>query len=132
MDQCTAQVRYDLLRQRHLLIYVAVSGLWAIFRWRIWHRVASSRGPRTKERRHAVLATERFTIKKMVKKMMQRLARSIIPTWLLFVAILISGAHYNVTQAQDNPKSRSLWDGVRRIKLRHGQRSSGHRYQQSR
>jgi len=44
--------------------------------------------------------------RKLEKKMRQRLARSIIPTWLLFVAILISGAHYNVTQAQDNPKSK--------------------------
>jgi hypothetical protein len=36
--------------------------------------------------------------------MMQMIARSIIPAWLLSVAILISGAHYNVAQAQDNPK----------------------------
>ena len=35
---------------------------------------------------------------------MQMIARSIIPAWLLSVAILISGAHYNVAQAQDNPK----------------------------
>jgi hypothetical protein len=36
--------------------------------------------------------------------MMQKIARSIIQVWLLSVAILISGAHYNVAQAQDNPK----------------------------
>jgi hypothetical protein len=38
------------------------------------------------------------------KKMMQKTARLIIPAWLVSVAILISGAHYNVAQAQDNPK----------------------------
>jgi hypothetical protein len=37
--------------------------------------------------------------------MMQKIARSTIPAWLVSVAILISGAHYNVAHAaQDNPK----------------------------
>ena len=36
--------------------------------------------------------------------MMQKTARLIIPAWLISVAIVISGAHYNVAQAQDNPK----------------------------
>jgi hypothetical protein len=40
--------------------------------------------------------------------MMQTIARSIIPAWLLSVAILISGAHYNVAQAQDNPKQHRM------------------------
>ena len=35
---------------------------------------------------------------------MQKTARLIIPAWLLSVAILISAAHYNVTQAQDKSK----------------------------
>jgi hypothetical protein len=35
---------------------------------------------------------------------MQRTAHSIIPPWLIAVAILISGANYNVAQAQDSPK----------------------------
>jgi hypothetical protein len=39
--------------------------------------------------------------------MIQRIARSIIPAWLLSVAILISGAHYNVAQAQNNAKKNS-------------------------
>jgi hypothetical protein len=38
------------------------------------------------------------------KKMMQKIARSIIPAWLVSVAILISGSHYNAAQAQDSPK----------------------------
>jgi hypothetical protein len=38
------------------------------------------------------------------KKDMMQGTRSIIPAWLFSVAILISGAHYNVAQAQDNPK----------------------------
>jgi hypothetical protein len=42
---------------------------------------------------------------KLEKKMMQKTARLIIPAWLVSVAILISGAHYNVAHAaQDNPK----------------------------
>jgi hypothetical protein len=36
--------------------------------------------------------------------MMQKTARLIISVWLISVAILISGAQYNVAQAQDNPK----------------------------
>jgi hypothetical protein len=36
--------------------------------------------------------------------MMQKTARLTIPAWLVSVAILISGAHYNVAQAQNNPK----------------------------
>jgi hypothetical protein len=40
--------------------------------------------------------------------MMQKIARSIIQVWLLSVAILISGAHYNVAQAQDNPKQHRM------------------------
>ena len=37
--------------------------------------------------------------------MMQKIARSTIQAWLLSVAILILGAHYNVAHAaQDNPK----------------------------
>ena len=39
---------------------------------------------------------------------MQRTSRSIIPAWLLSVAILISGAHYNVAQARDNPKQHRM------------------------
>jgi hypothetical protein len=42
------------------------------------------------------------------KKMMQKIARSIIQVWLLSVAILISGAHYNGAQAQDNPKQHRM------------------------
>jgi hypothetical protein len=39
------------------------------------------------------------------KKMIQRIASSIIPAWFLSVAILISAVHYNVAHAaQDNPK----------------------------
>jgi hypothetical protein len=38
---------------------------------------------------------------RLEKKMIQRIARSIIPAWLVSVAILISA---NVAQAQDNPK----------------------------
>jgi hypothetical protein len=38
------------------------------------------------------------------KKMIQRTARSIVPVLLLSVSILISGAYYDVAQAQDNPK----------------------------
>jgi len=42
---------------------------------------------------------------KLEKKMMQKTARLIVPAWLVSVAILISGAHYNVAHAaQDNPK----------------------------
>ena len=40
--------------------------------------------------------------------MMQKIARSIIQVWLLSVAILISGAQYNVAQAQDNPKQHRM------------------------
>jgi hypothetical protein len=36
--------------------------------------------------------------------MMQKTARLTISAWLISVAILISGAQYNVAQAQDNPK----------------------------
>jgi hypothetical protein len=44
-------------------------------------------------------------MKWLEKKMMQKIARSTIQAWLLFVAILILGAHYNVAcAAQDNPK----------------------------
>jgi hypothetical protein len=44
-------------------------------------------------------------MKWLEKKMMQKIARSTIQAWLLFVAILILGAHYNVARAaQDNPK----------------------------
>jgi hypothetical protein len=39
-----------------------------------------------------------------LEKMMQKTARLIIPAWLISVAILNSGAQYNVAQAQDNPK----------------------------
>ena len=39
---------------------------------------------------------------------MQKIARSIIQAWLLSVAILISGAQYNVAQAQDNPKQHRM------------------------
>ena len=39
---------------------------------------------------------------------MQKIARSIIQVWLLSVAILISGAQYNVAQAQDNPKQHRM------------------------
>jgi hypothetical protein len=46
---------------------------------------------------------------KLEKKMMQKTARLIIPAWLVSVAILISGAHYNVAHAaQDNPKKPEL------------------------
>jgi hypothetical protein len=38
------------------------------------------------------------------RKIMQRTSCSIIPAWVVSVAILIAGAHYNVAQAQDNPK----------------------------
>ena len=40
--------------------------------------------------------------------MIQKIARSIIQVWLLSVAILISGAQYNVAQAQDNPKQHRM------------------------
>jgi hypothetical protein len=44
-------------------------------------------------------------MKRLEKKMMQKIVRSIIQAWLLSAAILISGAHYNVAHAaQDNPK----------------------------
>jgi hypothetical protein len=36
--------------------------------------------------------------------MMHKIARSNIQAWLLSVAILISTVHYNVAQAQNNPK----------------------------
>ena len=35
---------------------------------------------------------------------MQKTPRLIVPAWLISFAILISGAQYNVAQAQDNPK----------------------------
>jgi hypothetical protein len=44
-------------------------------------------------------------MKWLEKKMMQKIARSTIQAWLLSVAILISGVHYNVAHAaQENPK----------------------------
>src|SRR4030095_6040607 len=65
-------------------------------------------GSRTKERRSwqpRGLQIERSTTKKLEKKMMQKIARSTTQAWLLSVAILILGAHYNVAHAaQDNPK----------------------------
>ena len=49
---------------------------------------------------------------------MQKIARSIIQAWLLSVAILISGAQYNVAQAQDNPNKHrmgcGLWQGIKK------------------
>jgi hypothetical protein len=41
---------------------------------------------------------------KLENKVMQKTARLIVPAWLVSVGILVSGAHYNVAQAQDNPK----------------------------
>ena len=41
---------------------------------------------------------------KVKTKMMHKIARSNIQAWLLSVAILISAVHYNVAQAQNNPK----------------------------
>jgi hypothetical protein len=38
------------------------------------------------------------------RKMTQNTSCSIIPAWIVSVAILIFGVHYNVAQAQDNPK----------------------------
>ena len=49
-----------------------------------------------------------FRETRLEKKMMQKISRSIIQAWLLSVAILISGAHYNVAQAQDNPKQHRM------------------------
>ena len=40
--------------------------------------------------------------------MMQTTARSIIPAWLLSVAILISATHYNVAHAQHNQKQHRM------------------------
>jgi hypothetical protein len=40
--------------------------------------------------------------------MVQRTSHSIIQAWLLSVAILFSGSHYNATQAQDNPKQHRM------------------------
>ena len=39
---------------------------------------------------------------------MQKTARLTISAWLISVAILISGALYNVAQAQDNPKQHRM------------------------
>jgi hypothetical protein len=36
--------------------------------------------------------------------MVQKTPRLIVPAWLISFAIVISGAQYNVAQAQDNPK----------------------------
>ena len=54
--------------------------------------------------------------------MMQKIARSIIQVWLLSVAILISGAQYNVAQAQDNPKQHrtALWLVARKLRKQCG------------
>jgi hypothetical protein len=62
---------------------------------RLAHEGATPRG----------LAIERSRVKSWRRIMMQKIACSTIQAWLLSVAILILGAHYNVARAaQDNPK----------------------------
>jgi hypothetical protein len=56
----------------------------------------------------ALLVFSENALMKLETKMMQKIARSTIQAWLLSVAILILGAHYNVAHAaQDNPKKQN-------------------------
>src|SRR6478672_6878035 len=70
-------------------------------------------------------------MKRLEKKMMQKIVRSIIQAWLLSAAILISGAHYNVAHAaQDNQKKPNcgcLRQGNQKtVQRRGGGRAGGH------
>ena len=96
--QC-AHVRYDPLRQPHFPIYATDMDLRAIFPRA---DITQSRLRASRARRSRRLSSNFVSV--LETKMMQKIARSIIQAWLLSVAILISGAHYNVAQAQDNPK----------------------------